>query len=1116
MNKQNDWAFGQLEEEIFAKAIEIRSTNERARFLDEVCGPNTHLRAQLDQWLAEFDQPDEMFSNPNSVMDQLRPDDNQPVRVGEFEIICEIGRGGMGVVYEAQQTSLHRRVALKVLAVGLSFSKSAFLRFQREAEVAAKLHHTNIVPVYTTGVQDEIPYYAMELVEGPSLEEVLRQMRVASSMTEHSTHVTDDATRIRWAVTKNGRAHATSTRPQGRGDIVAATSTFGQGRAYFDNLANKMAEVAEGLDHAHSHGIIHRDVKPSNLLLSSGGDVVISDFGMARILDGPGLTNTGELMGSPRYMSPEQISADYGSVDKRTDVYSLGVTLYEFLTLRTAYEGEDRAKVLHQVLHTEPKPPRKLNPRIPVDLETICRKAMDKHPARRYQSCHDMADDLRRFVNRHQISARRIGPFGSALRWCRRNRAVAILAAALLIVVTTAVVGMIASQLKTERAFAKGLAIIDSYLESNSSFEALRKIDQVRSEFGPRPELLERLNDVSPEFTIQSNYADATILIKPIERLQSDWLELGKLTKSPLRVRLPKGSYLAKVVAPSSNDLLLEIPSDEDAAFEIIAPTHDDMVRLRPELTGRRIAWRRQKYFPKLEEFAIDRYEVTNAAFHRFVEDGGYTEKHRTLWADLLGNEHWQDVVKTFVDQSRRAGPRFWKNGLYPVGMEDHPVVGVSWYEAMAYAKWADKQLPTVYHWLAASALTGDHLPHDLLMRSNIGFRDAVPRANRNGAAHMSVTSFGTFDMVGNVKEWCLNEEAESRRFALGGSWQDDLVAGDEPYSVSPLTRAKDIGFRCAVFSSPDELSDPMAIQWRSFADVSGTLPPIEECRSLFSGYPRNKPWRTTTKESVWIDGIFYDVFQVDTANDENDRMLIYVAYPSTREFSPPYETVVIGDLVWFDFERGVPHELKSDMMATLLSRGRAVVLPLLFGVGDRFDYDQFPPYSSPPDKVDAYGRTVINIAKDYSRTIDFIERFEEATGQKSRFDVNRLAFCGIGWGGCVGPIWMVADFLSHDDTWRVKAAILVNAGLVQCLQPPNVDQMTYLPHLKIPTLVLNCKLLAYAPFERAQMPMFQLLGVDESRKQITVYPQFQRMMPAKDFGLDANRWLDDHLSEKQ
>ena len=199
-----------------------------------------------------------------------------------------------------------------------------------------------------------------------------------------------------------------------------------------------LAGAADALQFAHSQGVVHRDIKPANLLLSTDGRLSLNDFGLARMLEEPGMTMTGEFVGTPAYMSPEQITAGRAPLDHRTDIYSLGATLYEMLVLQPPFTGERRDQLLAQIIHKEPRPPRAVNRRVPVDLETICLKAMDKDPDRRYQSAGALADDLRRYVNRFAISAKRTGPLGKLRKWAARNRALSTAGLLALLAIGTA------------------------------------------------------------------------------------------------------------------------------------------------------------------------------------------------------------------------------------------------------------------------------------------------------------------------------------------------------------------------------------------------------------------------------------------------------------------------------------------------------------------------------------------------------------------------------------------------------------------------------------------------------------------------------------------------------
>jgi tetratricopeptide (TPR) repeat protein/serine/threonine protein kinase len=342
-------------------------------------------------------------------------DTGAPGELGDFRIVREIGRGGMGVVYEAEQLSLGRRVALKVLPFAATMDARQLQRFHNEARAAACLHHTHIVPVYSVGCERGTHFYAMQLIEGRSLADLIGDLRRAQG--PRKGEKPDEAPTTPYLA---GPAKPTTT-------PVAALSTKegALGREYFRRVAELGARAAEALDHAHQRGVVHRDVKPANLLLDDRGQVWVADFGLASFRQGEaGLTLTGDLVGTLRYMSPEQALAQRVVVDHRTDVYSLGVTLYELLTLQPAFPGQDRQELLRQVAFEEPRPPRRLNRSIPAELETIVLKAMEKNPAERYGTARELADDLGRFLRDEPIRARPPSLLGRARKWGRRHPSV--------------------------------------------------------------------------------------------------------------------------------------------------------------------------------------------------------------------------------------------------------------------------------------------------------------------------------------------------------------------------------------------------------------------------------------------------------------------------------------------------------------------------------------------------------------------------------------------------------------------------------------------------------------------------------------------------------------------
>ncbi len=339
--------------------------------------------------------------------------------LGDFRIIREIGRGGMGIVYEAEQLSLGRTVALKVLPFAASLDEKQLRRFRVEAQAAAQLHHPNIVGVYAVGSDRGVHFYAMQYVEGQPLSAIIHDLAHVHTETPS---LDDD-----------------STTPS----HVLATERSADSVAYFRSVARLGVQAAEALSYAHSEGVIHRDIKPANLLVNAKKKLWIADFGLARIANDANLTHTRDVLGTARYMSPEQALGQHDRIDHHTDIYSLGVTLYEFLTLEHAFAGGDREELLRRILSEEPRLPSQANPAIPADLETIVLKAISKAPEDRYATAQHLADDLERYLEDRPILAKRPTLWQKLRKFSRRHRR--RLVAASIVLVTGVVVGLGAS-----------------------------------------------------------------------------------------------------------------------------------------------------------------------------------------------------------------------------------------------------------------------------------------------------------------------------------------------------------------------------------------------------------------------------------------------------------------------------------------------------------------------------------------------------------------------------------------------------------------------------------------------------------------------------------------------
>ena len=355
--------------------------------------------------------------NQTDYQSVLRQAADEPISglLGDFRILREIGRGGMGVVYEAEQISLSRRVALKVLPFAGMLDPRALQRFHNEARAAAGLHHSHIVPVFAVGENRGVHYYAMQYIEGRTIAELIRQLRKEHSPdTQHGGPVSraqpDDST----ALQLDGITAADPWTASPPGGICS--------RVWCRTVAGWGVQVAAALDYAHRVGVVHRDIKPANLILDRLGDVWITDFGLARLESDASVTVSGTVMGTLRYMSPEQALGERGLVDQRSDVYSLGVTLYELLTLAPAVNGADRDAILARMNGAAVRRPRQVNPAVPVELETIVLKSIAEAPADRYATAQEFADDLQRFLNDQPVRARRASVLDRVRKWSRRNR----------------------------------------------------------------------------------------------------------------------------------------------------------------------------------------------------------------------------------------------------------------------------------------------------------------------------------------------------------------------------------------------------------------------------------------------------------------------------------------------------------------------------------------------------------------------------------------------------------------------------------------------------------------------------------------------------------------------
>jgi serine/threonine protein kinase/Flp pilus assembly protein TadD len=453
--------------------------------------------------------------------------------LGDFRIIREVGRGGMGIVYEAEQLSLGRRVALKVLPFASTLDARQMQRFKNEAQAAAHLYHQNIVAVYATGCERGVHYYAMQFIEGRDLARVLSNLRKRSggktqptARTRTVPHSNGSAQGQEGSTGKNGKSADPSpcehcpaaSAPETQPVAGLSTERSKPNRKYFESVARLGIQAAEALDHAHQQGVVHRDVKPANLMVDSALRLWVTDFGLAHIQSEAGLTMSGDLVGTLRYMSPEQALAKRVVVDHRTDIYSLGATLYELLTLEPAFGGRDRQELLRQIAFEEPRRPRLCNRAIPQELETIVLKAMEKNPADRYGTAQELADDLRNFLENRPIRARRPSWRQVGIKWARRHGPL-VWAATILFLLAAIFGGSLWLWWTEKRAGAEGAARAALQealaLQQQEKWpEALSAIDRAKGVLagvGAREDLLQQVTEQYRELEMARRLEEARL-----------------------------------------------------------------------------------------------------------------------------------------------------------------------------------------------------------------------------------------------------------------------------------------------------------------------------------------------------------------------------------------------------------------------------------------------------------------------------------------------------------------------------------------------------------------------------------------------------------------------------
>jgi hypothetical protein len=947
--------------------------------------------------------------------------------LAHFEMLELVGAGGFGEVYRARDTRLDRIVAIKILPQEFAVDAERRERFRREAVAASALNHPHICTVHELVEADGHFLIVMELVEGQTLHERLKAgpMPVAEALP------------------------------------IAI-------------------QVADALGEAHRAGIVHRDVKCRNIALTKRGQVKVLDFGLAKLLDFgtqpdaqtlEKLTADGTTSGTPGYMSPEQLLAR--PLDRRSDLFSFGVVLYRMATGRLPFEGTSAIALANAILNAEPHDFG--DGPVPEKLKAIIRKLLQKDPEKRYSSAEEVEGELKA-LEAELAPARRAGLSGTA--W---------VAVAVGLVVVVSVGGWYVHRGSRERWALKATAKITRLLEAEEFTKAAALIQEARAILPTDPTLEKLWMDATGEASIESEPSGADVSVLRYDGAPNDWENLGR---TPLKaVRIPHGVYLWRIAKPGFAETRTLFVATLERKFQLRAE-RGVPAGMVPVAGGRAVLGSALVDAPKvqLDGFLVDRTEVTNEEFKKFVDAGGY--RSRAFWKEPFREEGrevpWEEGIARFVDATGRPGPATWEVGSSPKELAKHPVAGVSWYEAAAYAVFAGKSLPTVYHWTLAAQTYMARL--------------VAPGSNFRGAGTQPVgrpgtlSGAGTTDMAGNVKEWCWNERRDGKRFIFGGGFGEPTYAFVQTDVQSPWDRQPNYGFRCIKAPGPAQLEGTARLD-ASFRDYWKETPVSEEVfrayRGLFS-YDKAAPNAKVEEKRSTADWAWEKV-TVDAAYG-GERLTLHMFLP--KGVAPPFQVVVYfpGSDV-FASRRFDPSVIEGDM-DFLPKSGRALVWPIYKGTFERNgDLKHGGPSANP---AALWRDHVIAWEKEVGRTLDYLET-------RSDLDVGRAGYLGRSLGGAIAPIILAVDE-------RFEAAVLVSGGLHAGKPLPEVDPVNYIRRAKTPTLMVNGRYDSFFSLESSQVPLFRLLGTPDKDKRHVLLECGHGLSPWKDVIRESLAWLDKHL----
>lgn len=961
-------------------------------------------------------------------------------RLGAYELLRPLGSGGMADVWLACRTdgAFERQVALKIPRLqGRPVEMTA--RFALERNILATLEHPGIARLYDAGVDDSgVPYIAMECVQGEPL--------------------------VAWC--------------DARGlDRAARIQVF--------------LQVLEVVGYAHERQVIHRDLKPSNILVTGQGDVRLLDFGIARLLQpvtgAASLTRAYGLALTPEYASPELLRGE--SIDSRSDIYSLGVLLHELLTGARPAQPTRPATGNATPLHGA--------------LREVVAKALQPGPGDRYPDAASFATALRPFADgkAHELSWRLKPP----PLWVAGVAAMAVLVGmAVLLTWTLQKRGQ--ERWAREEALPRLQALIsaDDYA---AAFDLAQEIERVT----PRDPLLRELEPLfSAKITLDTAPDGAKVSYRPYAGGDRDWRLVGETPLEDVAVPIGVGLWRFEKEGHETVLLTLRNPglqlgnSPEPDFRQLVegvdltipladAATSPDGMVLVPAIPAPIVGI--GNTVVEVPAFFIDRFEVRNRDVTTFVDAGGYAEASHWQGLPLDQGGDWRTDVAAFVDLSGRPGPSTWRAGTYPDGTADHPVTGVSWYEASAYCRFHGKELPTAYHWYrAAGSLVEDweSASSAIVHGSNFGGRELAP-VGRFG----SVGPHGTYDMAGNAREW-LSTQGALGHWVAGGAFDEPKYLYLQPGEVPPDDRSANNGFRCMrlVLAGPtdDELRRPVAIQ---VTDYSAMEPVGDAAYAILAQQldyramaftPRGGP--AESSNPAWT----VERVLLPTGYD-NTSFAVQLFLPTDRR--PPFGVIFymphIGEFIAPASTGGFDPAMGGIPLDFLLKSGWGLAVVAFDGAFERQWSGERMQSTGSADRIRQQQR---HWREELGRSIDYLA---------TREDINARAF---GWFGISFGASSMLPLLAVEK--RIGATVLYSGGIGLRGDLPAGEQMyNYVSRVTQPVLMLSGR---WDTASAAQQRMFELLGSPAEQKKHVMFEAGHGSLPRFQVEKETLEWFDRHL----